>query len=127
MLGAQAAMELLQKAHIAAGVSRAPIQMLEDPHLKARGFWQWIDREHVGSHPQPSPPYRDSLGTLPPLRPSPTLGQFNREILQGLLGLDDNEFDDLQAGGIIGTRAVPPELRKSRAATGGASPPKPGA
>jgi len=125
--GAQSAMELLQHAHVAAGVSRAPIQMLEDPHLKARGFWQWLDREHVGSHPQPSPPYRDSLGTLPPLRPSPTLGQFNREILQGLLGLDDNEFDDLQAGGIIGTRAVPPELRKSRAATGAASPPKSGA
>ncbi|MBP7565344.1 MAG: CoA transferase [Burkholderiaceae bacterium] len=119
----QAAMEQLQAAGVPAGVSRAPVAMLDDPHLKARGFWQWIDRELVGPHPQPSPPYRDSLGTLPALRPSPLLGQFNRDVLGGLLGLGDAEIDALHASGVIGNRAVPPELRKSRAATGRGGPP----
>lgn len=118
----QQAMEELQAAGVPAGVSRAPIGLLEDPHLKARGFWQWIDRALVGPHPQPSPPYRDSLGTLPPLRPSPTLGQYNRDVLGGILHLSDAEIDALAASGVIGTRAVPPELRKSRAATGRREP-----
>lgn len=118
---AQAAMETLQAAGVPAGVSRAPIAMLEDPHLKARGFWQWIDRELVGSHPQPSPPYRDSLRALPPIKPSPTLGQHNAEVLGGLLGLDEEALDALHASGVIGNRAVPAHLRKSRAATGRAA------
>jgi len=114
----QQAMEELQAAGVPAGVSRAPINLLKDPHLEARGFWQWIERPFVGLHPQPSPPYRDSLGTLPALRPSPTLGQYNREVLGDILALDDAEIDALHASGVIGTCAVPPELRKSRAATG---------
>lgn len=114
----QAAMEQLQSAGVPAGVSRAPRALLDDPHLQARGFWQWIDRELVGSHPQPSPPYRDSLGALPPMRPAPTLGQSNEAVLGGLLGLGVAEIDALRCAGVIGDRAVPPELRKSRAATG---------
>jgi len=99
-------------------VSRRPLELLNDPHLKARGFWQWIDRELVGPHPQPSPPYRDSLETLPPLRPAPTLGQFNNEVLSDLLGLEKTGIDALREAGVIGDRAVRPEFRKSRAASG---------
>jgi crotonobetainyl-CoA:carnitine CoA-transferase CaiB-like acyl-CoA transferase len=114
----QMAMEELQRAGVPAGVSRRPLELLNDPHLKARGFWQWIDRELVGLHPQPSPPYRDSLETLPPLRPAPTLGQFNNEVLSNLLGLDQARIDALHEAGVIGDRALSPEFRKSRAASG---------
>lgn len=114
----QIAMEELQRAGVPAGVSRRPLELLNDPHLKARGFWQWIDRELVGPHPQPSPPYRDSLETLPPLRPAPTLGQFNNEVLSDLLGLEKTGIDALREAGVIGDRAVRPEFRKSRAASG---------
>ena len=37
-------------------------------------------------------------------RPPPTLGQHNREILLGLLGLSAAELDDLEQGEVIGTR-----------------------
>ena len=36
--------------------------------------------------------------------PPPTLGQHNREILQGELGIGDKDFERLEEEGIIGTR-----------------------
>ena len=38
-------------------------------------------------------------------RRSPLLGEHNRQILQGLLGLSPEEIDDLDRQGIIGTDA----------------------
>jgi crotonobetainyl-CoA:carnitine CoA-transferase CaiB-like acyl-CoA transferase len=62
------AMDVLQKAGVAAGAVRHPAELLSDPHLEARAFWQWLDRAHVGRHPQPSPPYREGD---PPLAQRP--------------------------------------------------------
>lgn len=98
------AMAELQRAGIAAGVARLPIEMLTDPHLLATGFIQNIDRAFIGPHPQPSMPLRE--GSLPYAvrSPAPTLGQHNREVLGGILGLSDNELGELSRDGIIGTR-----------------------
>jgi len=49
---------------------------------------------------------------------APTLGEHNIPVLQDILGLSQTEIDKLAAAGIIGTRAVPPNLRKARAAVG---------
>ena len=35
---------------------------------------------------------------------APTMGQHNREVLQGELGLSDDEFAELEAKQVIGTR-----------------------
>src|SRR5260370_15661917 len=51
------AMAILQKAGVAAGAVRHPMELLDDPHLKARAFWQWIEPPYVPPHPHPSPPY----------------------------------------------------------------------
>ena len=51
-------MDILQQAGVVAGAVRHPGDLLDDPHLAARGFWQWIERAYVGRHPQPSAPYR---------------------------------------------------------------------
>ena len=119
---ADEAMELLQKAGVAAGVVRHPFDLIGDPHLEARGFWQWIDRAFVGRHPQPSPPYRHDAGPLPgPLpvrRPAGTLGECNEEVLGGVLGLGRAELERLARDGVIGTEALPPNQRKARALTG---------
>ncbi|WP_038937032.1 CaiB/BaiF CoA-transferase family protein [Bradyrhizobium japonicum] len=106
------AMIELQAAGIAAGVARLPVDLLSDQHLRSRGFLQEVDRAFIGPHPQPSMPIREGSGPYPVRAPAPTLGQHNREILSGFLGLSDVEFAELVSQGIIGTamlseRALP--------------------
>jgi crotonobetainyl-CoA:carnitine CoA-transferase CaiB-like acyl-CoA transferase len=97
------AMNALQSAGIASGVARLPIELLQDPHLHARGFIQQIDRAFIGRHPQPSMPFRETDKPFAIRSAPPTLGEHNREILGGVLGLSGAEIDQLARDGIIGT------------------------
>jgi crotonobetainyl-CoA:carnitine CoA-transferase CaiB-like acyl-CoA transferase len=92
---------------------------LQDPHLRARGFIQEIDRAFIGRHPQPSMPFRETDQPFPIRSAPPTLGEYNNEILGGLLGLSGAEIDQLSRDGIIGTEMLMEEQlvkEKKRAA-----------
>lgn len=109
------AMSELQAAGVAAGVSRLPIDLLKDQHLMSRAFLQEVDRAFIGLHPQPSMPIREGVAPYGIRRAAPTLGQHNREILSGLLGLSDAEIAELVREGIIGTAMLSEEdLTKTR-------------
>ncbi len=115
----EAAMTALQAAGIASGVARLPIELLADPQLHARGFIHEVDRAFIGKHPQPSMPFREGADPFPIRTPPPTLGEHNREILAGLLGLSDAEIEQLTRDGIIGTEMLMEEQlvkEKKRAA-----------
>jgi crotonobetainyl-CoA:carnitine CoA-transferase CaiB-like acyl-CoA transferase len=115
---ADEAMETLQRAGVVAGAVRHPVELIDDPHLAARGFWQWIERAHVGRHPQPSAPYREADTPVAVTTPAATLGEYNEAVLSGVLGLSPNEIERLARDGVIGTAALPPDRRKARAMTG---------
>jgi crotonobetainyl-CoA:carnitine CoA-transferase CaiB-like acyl-CoA transferase len=100
------AMNVLQAAGIASGVARLPIELLNDPQLHARGFIQEVDRAFIGRHPQPSMPFREGEKAFAIRTPPPTLGEHNREILAGILGLSDAEIDRLASDGVIGTEML---------------------
>ena len=113
------AMNALQAAGVASGVARLPIELLSDPQLHARGFIQEIDRAFIGRHPQPSMPFRETDRPFEIRSAPPTLGEHNREILAGMLGLSDAEIDQLARDGIIGTEMLMEEqlvAAKKRAA-----------
>jgi crotonobetainyl-CoA:carnitine CoA-transferase CaiB-like acyl-CoA transferase len=113
------AMAALQAAGVAAGVARRPIEMLQDPQLHARGFIQTVDRAFIGAHPHPSMPFRETDKPFAIRSAPPTLGEHNHEILCGLLGLSDAEFDLLAREKIIGTEMLMEEQlvkEKKRAA-----------
>jgi crotonobetainyl-CoA:carnitine CoA-transferase CaiB-like acyl-CoA transferase len=114
------AMAELQAAGVASGVARLPIELLKDPQLHARGFIQEIDRGFIGRHPQPSLPFRETDRPFPIRTPPPTLGEHNREILAGLLGLSDAEIDQLAQDGIIGTEMLMEEqlVKENKRAAG---------
>jgi crotonobetainyl-CoA:carnitine CoA-transferase CaiB-like acyl-CoA transferase len=113
------AMSALQAAGVASGVARLPIELLKDAQLHARGFIQQVDRAFIGLHPQPSMPFRETERPFPIRTAPPTLGEHNRQILGGVLGLSDADIDQLAREGIIGTEMLMEEQlvnQKKRAA-----------
>ncbi|WP_342723823.1 CoA transferase [Bradyrhizobium sp. B097] len=103
---ADQAMSELQAVRVAAGVARLPNDLLKDRHLRSRAFLQEVERAFVGWHLQPSMPVREGLLPYAIRKPAPTLGQHNREILSGLLGLSDTAIQQLTREGIIGTKML---------------------
>ncbi|MDE0940965.1 MAG: CoA transferase [Alphaproteobacteria bacterium] len=104
--GADAAMVTLQNAGVPAGVTRRPTDLLDDPHYAERGFWQEIDRAVVGLKPHPLTPWRFD-GERGPLRtPAPLLGEYNRAVFCGILGMSDAEFAALVAADVIGDQPM---------------------
>lgn len=112
---ADQAMYELQAARVAAGVARLPIDLLKDPHLSSCAFLQEIERGFIGLHPQPSMPIREGGKPYAIRTAAPTLGQHNRQIFSGLLGLSDAEIARLETEGVIGTAMLSEEeLAKTR-------------
>ena len=110
---AGSAMAALQAAGVAAGVAVTPYALFDDPHLAARGFWQYLDRPFTGPFPQSALPFRENATPYPILTPAPTLGQHTAAVLSELLGFDTATLDDLAHRGITGTEAVPPRTRSA--------------
>jgi crotonobetainyl-CoA:carnitine CoA-transferase CaiB-like acyl-CoA transferase len=76
---------------------------LDDPQLRARGFFEPLEHPLVGTHDFPTFPMRLSAGPRTFWSgPAPTLGQHNDEVLRAL-GLTDAELADLRARHVIGT------------------------
>jgi crotonobetainyl-CoA:carnitine CoA-transferase CaiB-like acyl-CoA transferase len=101
----QEATDLLQAAGIPAAVVTASRDLLANPQLVARRFFQELDHPVIGSCHMPSLPLRLAAPDHEWLsRPAPTLGQHNGEILTDLLGQDSEAIAELSGERIIGTR-----------------------
>ncbi|MEI6723426.1 MAG: CoA transferase, partial [Betaproteobacteria bacterium] len=100
---AEAVMGALQAAGVSAGVARLPGDLYDDPHLKARGDWQEVERAWSGRQPLLTAPFREEGEPYAIERPAPTLGEHNRLILCDHLGLSDAELEHLLETGVSGT------------------------
>jgi crotonobetainyl-CoA:carnitine CoA-transferase CaiB-like acyl-CoA transferase len=85
-----------------AGVPASPVMvddLLEaDPHVAWRGWLRPLTTTDVGTHPH----LGHSFGGLPQAwdRGSPGLGEHNRHVYQGILGLDDATYASLVESGV---------------------------
>jgi crotonobetainyl-CoA:carnitine CoA-transferase CaiB-like acyl-CoA transferase len=93
----------LQERRVPCAPVMRPSDLLGDDHLHARGFFVTIDRAYVGEHPYPGLLFPLAAAGAREWRPAPTLGEHNREVLVGQLGLADDAYQGLIARGIIGT------------------------
>ena len=76
-------------------------EVLEDPQLSSRDYFQEVQHPEAGGYRYPGPPYRLSESPCRVVRPAPRLGQHNEEIFCGELGLGSEEVDELIRTGII--------------------------
>lgn len=100
------AAEALQQAGVPAGPVYWPSQLMADTHLRERGYLVELDRDVVGRHPYPGVPFRFSRTPGRVVSPAPTLGQHNQDILQGLLGLSQEEIEALRKAQVIGEQPL---------------------
>ena len=93
----------------AAGIPAAPVVspslVTENPQLRHRGFFEDLHHPSTGAGLYPCPPFAQLAGQRRWLmRPPPTLGEHNGEVLRDRCGLTEDELARLAASGVIGTR-----------------------
>jgi formyl-CoA transferase len=86
-------------------VPHAPVrdlsEVINDPHMHARGSLAWIDHPQYGRIVVQNSPIRYEGVRPMPLEPSSALGAQNKEVFCGKLGLSDQEFEDLRREGVV--------------------------
>lgn len=96
-------MHLLQDLGIPAGAVMSGPDLLDDPHLKARGSFLAQDRPGLGVRHYPNQPYRFRFARPVPNLRAPLLGEHVVEVLTDLAGLTPDEIADLVIADVIGT------------------------
>lgn len=99
-------MHLLQKAGVPAGAVMTSADLLSDPHLAAREYFEVLDRPYVGTFPYPGSPMKLDSAPLRSKWASPTLGQHNDYVFRTLLGKSQAEIAKLEQEQIIGTEGL---------------------
>jgi formyl-CoA transferase len=93
-------LSILGKAGVPCGAVLDTGEVLDDPHLNARGQIHTIDHPTRGTFRLPGAPVRLSASPAP-TSPPPLAGQHTVEILGEVLGLSKDDVAELQARGIV--------------------------
>ena len=97
-------MHRLQAAGVMAAMVYPQPEMFDDPQLQARGFFMEMEYPEVPARLYPAPMAHFERLPLTPVRgPAPTLGQHNEELLRGILGKSEAEYQRLLDEELIGT------------------------
>ncbi|MCV7236444.1 CaiB/BaiF CoA-transferase family protein [Mycobacterium branderi] len=100
-----AAVESLAAVGIPAAPVVSPSLVTDNPQLHDRGFFESLEHPRIGTALYPRPPFAPLTGhSRWLLRPPPTLGEHNAEVLRGLCGLNDADLTRLASADVIGTR-----------------------
>ena len=91
----------LQEAGVPAGAAQSQADLWEDPQLKHRGFFQWLEHAECGPMPYDGLTYRLSKTPGELRMPQALIGQHNEEILKEILRLDEDAIADLVIGGVL--------------------------
>jgi len=103
---AEDAVETLIAHGVPAGAVNDFRSISSHPVLQARGFFETVDHPVVGTHQVSVLPLRWSGIDRWIREPAPLVGQHNREVLGGVLGLSDEEISELEKAEVIGDRPV---------------------
>lgn len=96
----EAVVDLCQKHHVPCAPLRDILEVLNDPHLKARGFLTRHDTS-AGPVALPNSPMRYAGSPLRPLSAPPGLGEHTDQVLREYCGLGESEIAALRRAGAI--------------------------
>lgn len=95
-------MEGLQSRGVPAGVVQNAQDLLDrDPHMRARGYYRYLDHPETGRAAYDGPPMvlSETPGEL--LAPAPLLGEHTMDVCERIIGLSMDEIADLLAEGVL--------------------------
>ena len=98
---AQEASDTLLEAGVPARATLSGRGLYEDPHFKARLNSVPVSPPEMDEREVLAPPWRLSLTPASIDGPAPTLGEHNRDVLEGLLGYSTSRVDELESAGIL--------------------------
>lgn len=95
-------MGLLQGRGVPAGVVQTAEDVVAvDPQLAHRKHWIALDHAEMGRALYNAPPFRFRRSEIGVQGPAPLLGEHTREVLGQLLGIQDEEYEQLQADNVL--------------------------
>lgn len=97
----QEVFELTRRHRIPSAPVRDLREVVNDPHMHARGMLEWVDDPDLGRVVLPSTPIRLHGTERVKAVSSPLLGQHNHEVYESWLGLSHEEVDGLRRDGVI--------------------------
>lgn len=96
-------MSMLQQAGVKAGAVLNVVELVDDPHLGERGFFEPLSHPESGTHRYPGASWKMS-STPGSLRlPAPCFGEHNEYVFGQLLGLSTDEISKLAEEGVTAT------------------------
>ena len=90
-----------QRRHIALTPVNGAPAVARDEHLVARRYFVEVEHRIGGALAYPGAPYRHSATPWRIVRPAPDVGEHNREIYAGELGVSQEELRSLASSGVI--------------------------
>ena len=103
-------MAMLQDAGVPCGVVQNCEDLFNDPQLKERKHYRFLEHKVIGSHAYNAPAYILSRTPNNISKAGPCLGEDNEYVYKELLGYSDDEVADMLAEGVITTEADLPAV-----------------
>jgi len=103
-------MGLLQDAGVPCGVVQTCEDLFNDPQLKERQHFRFLEHKVIGNHAYNAPAYRLSKTPNHIWKAGPCLGEDNEYVYKEILGYTDDEIADMLVEGVITTEADVPEV-----------------
>jgi len=99
--GRDAVLAVLAEHRVPAAPVLALDEVIQHPHMQARGTIRQAADPHLGTFPIPGLPFRSSAWQMPDNVTAPLLGEHNEQVLGDLLGLTSDEIEKLYVDGIL--------------------------
>ena len=111
---AEQIMEMMQDAGVPAGVVQTNEDLFNDPQLKHREHFRFLEHGVIGQMAFNAPAYRLSKTPNYIWKAAPCLGEDNEFIYKELLGYTDDDIADLIVEGVITTDSDVPEVLREK-------------